>query len=100
MTRPRLLTIRVPIADGTGQVVTVRGREAWALKALMAAGERACTPIDHPGPRWSGYVHDRRRLGINIETVHEPHSESFPGTHARFVVRSGVEVVDNAEAAA
>jgi len=38
------------------------------LPALQAAGERGCTPIDHPGPRWSGYVHDLRKLGLVIET--------------------------------
>ena len=52
MTRPASLTIRVRIDEDDGPVVTVRGREAWALLALQAAGERGCTPIDHPGPRW------------------------------------------------
>ncbi len=32
------------------------GREAWALGELVKAGERGCTPIDTPGPRWSDYV--------------------------------------------
>src|ERR1700687_3438433 len=31
-----------------------------------ATGVRHCTPIDHPGPRWSGYVHKLRKAGIVI----------------------------------
>ena len=100
MTRPASLMIRVHIEDGNGPFVIVRGREAWALLALQAVGERGCTPIDHPGPRWSGYVHDLRKLGIAIETIHEPHSGSFPGTHARYVLRSRIAVLDQLGAAA
>jgi hypothetical protein len=46
--------------------------------------------MDHPGPRWSGWVHDLRKLGFMIETVREPHSGDFPGQHARYVLRSPV----------
>jgi hypothetical protein len=99
MSRPAL-TIRVRIGDDDGPVATVRGREAWALLALRAAGEHGCTPIDTPGPRWSGYVHDLRKLGIVIETIHEPHTGNFPGTHARYVLRSRVTVVEKVGEAA
>jgi hypothetical protein len=92
MSRATPVTAKIRIGDD-GPVVTVRGREAWALKALVAAGERGCTPIDHPGPRWSGYVYDLRRLGIVIETIHEPHAGPFPGTHARYVLRSRVTLL-------
>jgi hypothetical protein len=94
MTRPVTLTIRARIGNDDGPVVMVRGREAWALLALIAAGERGCTPVDTPGPRWSGYVHDLRKLGIAIETVHETHAGPFPGTHARYVLRSRVTILD------
>jgi hypothetical protein len=93
MTRPVSLTIRARIGDADGPVVTVRGREAWALRALQLAGERGCTPIDTPGPRWSAYVHDLRRLGFAIETVRERHGGPFPGEHARYVLRSRVTVL-------
>src|SRR5262249_24716537 len=79
MTRAVTMTVRVRIGDGDGPIVTVRGREAWALLALQASGERGCTPIDHPGPRWSGYVHDLRKLGFVIVTIHEADGGSFPG---------------------
>jgi hypothetical protein len=100
MTRPISLTVRVRIGDDPGPMATVRGREAWALLALVAAGERGCTPIDHPGPRWSGYVHDLRRLGFNIETIHEPHQGAFPDSHARYLLRSRVTRVEDRGVAA
>lgn len=79
-------------SDGTGISITVNGREQWALRCLMAAGDRGCTPIDHPGPRWSAYVFDLRGMGVEIETRTEAHGEPFPGTHARYILRSTVEV--------
>jgi hypothetical protein len=94
MTRPVSLTVRVRIGDDPGPEVTVRGREAWALLALMAAGERGCTPIDTPGPRWSGSVHDLRKVGVVIETIRERHGGAFPGDHARYVLRSRITVLD------
>jgi hypothetical protein len=93
MNRPGLLRLRVRIGDDAAPFVTVSGREAWALQMLIAAGERGCTPIDHPGPRWSGYVHDLRTMGFVIETIHESHAGPFPGTHARYVLRSPVYVI-------
>lgn len=93
MKRPVSLTIRARVGNADGPVVIVRGREAWALRMLMAAGDCGCTPIDHPGPRWSGYVHDLRKLGIVIETVHERHGGEFPGGHARYVLRSSVVIL-------
>ena len=86
MKRP-LLAMRVRV-DKSGMDLLIRGREAWALDALVAAGERGCTPIERPAPRWSGYVHDLRRFGVAIETIHEPHGGAFPGTHARYVLRT------------
>jgi hypothetical protein len=93
VTRPVSLTLRLRISDND-PVVTLRGREAWALMELKAAGERGCTPIDHPGPRWSGYVHDLRKLGIVIETIRERHGGPFAGEHARYVLRSHVVILN------
>ena len=86
-----ILTLTVQI-DG-GNVVTVRGRDAWALQELQAANDNGCTPIDHPGPRWSGYVHKLRKVGIVIETIPERHGGPFSGQHARYVLRSVVVVL-------
>lgn len=93
------LTIRARIGDAGGPVVKVHGREAWALFELMVAGETGCTPIDTPGPRWSAYVHDLRRLGFTIETIREKHGGAFPGQHARYVLRSHVEIIGKSQAA-
>jgi hypothetical protein len=77
-----------------GRTFTVRGRDAWALDELIEAGQRGCTPIDNPGPRWSAYVFKlKREYGLAIETRHERHRGSFPGTHARYVLVSQVEVL-------
>ncbi|WP_171207839.1 MULTISPECIES: hypothetical protein [unclassified Ruegeria] len=83
-----LFTIHNQI-DGTREIA-VLGRDRWALEALIAAGPKGCTPIDTPGPRWSGYVHNLRNLGVPIETLTEPHDGPFAGTHARYVLRASV----------
>jgi hypothetical protein len=78
-----------------GKPFAVTGRDAWALTNLIDAGKRGCTPIDHPGPRWSAYVHAlRTERGLLIETVHENHGGPFPGNHARYVLHTDVECLD------
>ncbi|RDW12092.1 hypothetical protein DIE28_15580 [Paracoccus thiocyanatus] len=72
------------------RIIVVKGRDRWALENLMQAGPRGCTPIDHPGPRWSAYVFKLKKAGICIETIHESHEGPFPGHHARYVLRSSV----------
>lgn len=80
-------------------VVELSGRKAWALMKLAEAGEVGVTPIDMPGPRWSGYVHElRRTYGFDIETRHEPHGPPFPGTHARYVLHNTVAIRELTEA--
>ncbi|MHC2359044.1 winged helix domain-containing protein [Rhizobium leguminosarum] len=92
------LTISVRILPD-GKPIKVVGREAWALQNLAKAGAAGCTPIDHPGPRWSSYVLDLRGMGFVVETIHEPHGGPFAGTHARYVLRSEIEILTEAEAA-
>ena len=70
--------------------IALKGREVWALDRLAEAGPRGCTPIEHPAPRWSAYVHRLRGLGVPIETLHEPHGGDFAGTHGRYVLRARV----------
>ena len=78
-----------------GQPMTEIGRRAWALRELVKAGPKGCTPIDNPGPRWSGYVHRLRERGLVIETIHEMHDGPFAGNHARYVLRSEVAVISD-----
>ena len=70
--------------------ITVKGRVRWALEQLLKARNSGCTPIDNPAPRWSAYVFELRQLGLDIETIHEPHGGAYAGTHARYVLRSKV----------
>ncbi len=95
------ITVEIFDAPELG-AVTVIGRVAWALLELHHAGEDGCTPMTHPGPRWSAYVLKLRRLGLLIETVTERHGGPFAGHHARYVLRSRIRIVgtDESEAAA
>ena len=83
-----------------GGVHRVVGRDAWALQNLMRAGVKGCTPIDHPGPRWSHYVFKLRKAGFVVETIHEGHEGPFAGTHARYVLRSQVSILEDVGRAA
>ena len=83
------------IQNMTGEtVVHDTGRDEWALKELMSAGDKGCTPIDNPAPRWSAYKFNLIKKGFAIEAIHEPHGGPYPGTHARYVLRSVVMEVD------
>jgi len=92
MTRPALFS--VVDAHGAARILELKGRDAWALTELVRAGDLGCTPIDTPGPRWSGYVHKlRHRHGLDIVTVTEPHGGPYKGTHARYILRSIVQTL-------
>lgn len=79
------------VGDGSQQILDLAGREEWALSHLLAAGDHGCTPITTPGPRWSDYVFKLRRRGILVDTITEPHAGPYPGTHARYRLRSRIE---------
>ena len=103
MSRSACLKVRVLIAAAmhrAAAIITVAGRDAWALQKLIEAGETGVTPLDTPGPRWSHYVFKLRRAGLVIETIHESHGGRFPGRHARYVLRSAVTVLDETDLAA
>jgi hypothetical protein len=93
------LTIKARIMPD-GLPFTVFGRDAWALSELHSAGQRGCTPIDNPGPRWSAYVHKLKRLhALSIETLNEAHKGPFAGTHARYVLQSQVQILERNDVA-
>ena len=85
---PRPFTVQNPDSGPFG--IVIKGRDLWALDALMKAGDAGCTPITNPAPRWSAYVFNLRALGVVIDTVTEPHDGPFSGNHARYVLRSTV----------
>lgn len=86
-----VVSLKVEVSEG-GKI-HLSGREAWALHALIYAGEKGVTPIDRPAPRWSHYVMLLRRRGIVIETVNERHGGPFTGRHGRYVLRSKVRLL-------
>lgn len=79
--------------------IEVVGRDEWALLTLAEAGPKGCTPIEAPGPRWSGYVHNLRRMGVNIETRMECHKGPFPGRHARYILHARIVCLEASDAA-
>ncbi len=94
--KAKLIVIARTLPDG--QRFQVTGRNAWALLELHRAGRHGCTPIDSPGPRWSAYIFNLKRdFGLEIETVHESHRGQFPGTHARYRLRSELEIISRSD---
>ena len=94
-------TFLVVSKDGSHRRIQLLGRNAWALIELVRAGVKGCTPLTHPGPRWSAYVHRLRHdYGLDIATIHEAHSGPFPGSHARHVLRSECQVLSSDSEAA
>lgn len=88
------INILVASPDGSHRRLQILGRNAWALVELVRAGPEGCTPLTHPGPRWSAYVHRLRQdCGLDIQTVYEAHKGPFPGSHARYVLRSKCRVL-------
>ncbi|MBQ0820726.1 hypothetical protein KBI52_10965 [Microvirga sp. HBU67558] len=82
-------------SDGRGPL-KAKGRYASTLVALVRAGEKGVQPaIDHPMPRWSHYVFWlRTHFGVVIETINEKHAGPYAGSHARYVLRSEVNVLN------
>jgi winged helix domain-containing protein len=69
------------------------GRFAWTLNELIRAGDRGCTPVEQPAPRWSHDVFRLRRDGVQIDTITEPHAGAYSGHHARYRLDSEVQVL-------
>jgi hypothetical protein len=77
-----------------GEIKKIIGRDAWALFELISAGTGGVTPIERPAPRWSHYCWKLRRAGISIETIDEKHGGALAGTHARYMLRASVRVIE------
>ena len=92
------LAMRVQVGAAP-ETISVVGRDAWALKALIDGGLVGVTPLDRPAPRWAHYVFKLRGKGIVVETIEEKHGGPFAGTHARYVLRSPVTIVEERGAA-
>ena len=90
----RKSTIQLRLRKPDGEQVTFAGREAWALKRLVAAGSAGVTTINHPAPRWSHYIYRLRKAGLVISTDLEAHKGDFPGNHGRYRLETSVAIVD------
>ncbi|WP_271896284.1 winged helix domain-containing protein [Candidatus Phyllobacterium onerii] len=88
-------SIRVVI-DPDGQPITLKGRYAWMMRNLIEVGDKGLTSIERPAPRIAHYVFWCRRLGFAIETIDEKHDGQFPGSHARYRLRSLVRILEDA----
>lgn len=90
---------RFAVQNGTAAAfqISASGRERWALEHLIASHTKGCTPIDTPGPRWPAYVFDLKAMGVVIETRTESHGGPFAGHHARYVLKSNVVRLVEAE---
>jgi hypothetical protein len=86
-------------SEGGFREIHAAGRVEWALLQLVVSGEKGVTPIDRPAPRWSDYVRKLRLLGVDIETIREPHGGAFRGHHGRYVLRSRVRPMEARDAA-
>jgi hypothetical protein len=86
-----VVSVHVGIGNG---VLTISGREGWALHALIKAGPKGITPLTWNGPRWSDYVFKLRRRGLNVDTIREDHTGAFSGQHARYVLKTPVRLIE------
>jgi hypothetical protein len=95
MGKPYTIIARI-LPDGSP--FTVTGRDAWALAELLKSGQKGCTPIENPGPRWSAYVFNlKHNQGLVIQTRHEAHKGQFAGWHGRYVLLSAVEIINRSD---
>ncbi len=82
-----------------GQERTAKGRVAWALNELVMAGPEGITSLQNPAPRMSDYIFKARKLGVDIETIHEGHGGAYAGHHGRYRLQSDIEVIETKTAA-
>ncbi len=94
--RDNRFRIRVLISEGGfAREKEINGRDGWALFQLIQAGETGCTSVENPGPRWSAYIYNlRHKFGIEVETTREAHEGQFAGSHARYILRSSVMIIE------
>lgn len=92
MEQGNIVSITVRVGDD-GPVKTFKGRFAWTLAELIAAGTRGVTPLERPAPRWSHYVHRLRRDGVPVQTIDEPHTGTYAGRHGRYLLDCPVTVI-------
>jgi hypothetical protein len=86
--------LRVAVNGDDSRQIDLTGRDAWAAHQLIEAGDVGCTPINNPAPRWSHYVWKLRGQGIDVETITEPHGGAYSGSHARYVLKTPLRIIE------
>lgn len=86
----------------TGGVHEVEGQFARTLHALVEAGQRGVTALEVGSwaLRLAHYILILRRLGLVIDMQREKHGGSAPGWHGRYVLQTGVQIIDETREAA
>jgi len=79
--------------SGESFTLTLKGRNKWAMEALISAGKQGCTSINQPAPRWSAYIHNLRTFGVAIKTVIDRQGDTFAGNHARYVLLAEAAII-------
>lgn len=86
--------LTVKLAIGDGPAISVSGREAQTIVALVNAGRCGITSLDTFKAGWAvrlgAHVFDLRQMGVPIETTREPHNG---GNHARYRLTGKVSVI-------
>ena len=98
MSNVTAIKVRLADPENGGTIKRFVGRDAWALSELVSAGVNGLTTLERSAPRWSHYIYKLRRSGIAIETRHEPHAGNYPGHHARYFLRSQLEILETIKA--
>ena len=79
---------------GDADIITVTGREAQTIAALVNAGSKGISSLDTFKAGWAvrlgAYIFDLRRMGVPIETTREAHDG---GNHARYRLTAPVTLI-------
>lgn len=76
------------------KLLIIKGRLAWCVRELLTAGDEGITAYGKATPHVSDYIRRLRKdYGLQIETEREKHGGLYPGVHARYRLKSQVQVV-------
>lgn len=91
----RNLSFRYIDDAGNWQQSSVKGQTARALLALVIAGAQGVTALEIStwALRLSAYIHDLRKMGLNIQMIREEHLE---GWHGRYILLTPVTLIESA----
>ena len=81
---------------GADRICEVEGQEARTLTAVYDAGNVGITALEVStwALRLAHYVMKLKKLGLSIDTVREKLAGAVPGWHDRYILRSGVQILE------